>query len=141
MEVFMKKLIFATFISILVMSTVSAQGQGNAYQPITVNGTLQLRNGQIAVANGSTAYFVPALERYIGFIDSLKEGATVSVEGYAWGNYLEPSKVTIGGKSYDFSPNTFSQGQGGYGQTYCDGGHHGRMVCGGGHYGGYGRRW
>jgi hypothetical protein len=149
MEVFMKKLILAALITVLAMSTVFAQGQNGAPKSITVNGTLQLRNGQIAVVDGSTAYFVPALERYIGFIDSLKEGASVSVEGYAWGNYLEPSKVTIGGKSYDFQPSAYGGGTApGYGYGCGGYGHHGGGIMGYdngrsgyGHHGGYGRRW
>jgi len=125
----MKKLVFLAAIVCLATGTIFAQGWGGASQKITVNGTLQLQNGQIALASGNAVYFVPALGRYVGFIDGLKEGARVSVEGYASGNYLEPSKVTIDGKSYDFSPNNLSQGWGGYGYGDC---------CGG--YGQYSRR-
>jgi hypothetical protein len=108
----MKKLGFLTAVACLAAGTIFAQGWGDASQTITVNGTLQLQNGQIAVASGNTVYFVPTLGRYIGFIDGLKEGARVSIDGYASGNYLEPSKVTLDGKSYDFNTN---QGWGNYG--------------------------
>jgi len=125
----MKKLMFLTVVACLATGTIFAQGWGGVSQRITVTGTLQLQSGQIALAGGNTVYFVPTLGRYIGFIDGLKEGAGVSIEGYASGNYLEPSKVTINGKSYDFSSNNPDQGWGGYG------------YCGYGAYnsGGYGR--
>jgi hypothetical protein len=88
---------------------------------------VQLLNGSIAVNNGSTIYYVPALQRYIGFIDSLKEGAQVTIEGYSWGGpnpYLEPNKLSIGGKDYDLQPaqngNSYTMGHhgGGYGGGY-----------------------
>ena len=113
-------------------------GLGGVSQRITVTGTLQLQNGQIALAGGNTVYFVPTLGRYIGFIDGLKEGVGVSIDGYASGNYLEPSKVTINGKSYDFSPNNLGQGWGNNG--YCGGSYgSGGYGCGG--YGYRRGRW
>ena len=129
----MKKIVFLLVIAFIAIVTVFAQGWGGASQPVTVTGTLQLQNGEIALASGNTVYFVPALGRYIGFIEGLKEGARVSIEGYAWGNSLEPSKVTIDGKSYDFSPNIPARGWGG-GYGYCGNGY------GSGRYGrgGYG---
>ena len=134
----MKKLMFLTVVVCLATGTIFAQGWGGVSPRITVNGTLQLQNGQIALAGGNTVYFVPSLGRYIGFIDGLKEGARVSVEGYAWGNYLEPSSVTIDGKSYDFSSNNLSQGWGGYG--HCGYGPYSVAYSRGG-YGHHGGRW
>jgi hypothetical protein len=134
----MKKLMFLTAIACLSAGTIFAQGWGGVSRTITVTGTLQLQNGQIALASGNTVYFIPTLERYIGFIDGLKEGARVSIDGYASGNYLEPSKVTIDGKSYDFFPNNVSQGWVGYG--YCGYGPYGsgRYGRNGYGFGGYG---
>ena len=129
----MKKVGFLLVIAFMAIGTVFAQNWGGVSQKITVTGTLQLQNGQIALASGNTVYFVPTLGRYIGFIDGLKEGASVSIDGYASGNYLEPSKVTINGKSYDFSPNNPGQSWGGYG--YCG---YGPYASGGYGYGGYG---
>jgi hypothetical protein len=116
----MKKICLVLVIAVLAIGIVSAQswGRGNqrgASQSVTVNGTLQLQNGLIAVAEGNNVYFVPMLIRYIGFIDGLKEGAGVSVEGYVSGKYLQPAKVTISGKSYDFPANGYGQGRGGGG--------------------------
>ena len=130
---------FLTAIACLATGIIFAQNWGGVSQRITVTGTLQLQNGQIALASGNTVYFVPTLGRYIGFIDGLKEGASVSIDGYASGNYLEPSKVTINGKSYDFSPANPGQGwngnvQYGYGPYGCGG-----YACGG--YGYRRGRW
>ena len=107
----MKKFMLVLVIAVSVIGMASAQnwrnGWGNS-QVITVAGTLQLQNGAIAVASGNTVYYVPMLERYIGFIDGLKEGAQVNLEGYVAGNgnVLQPTKFTLNGKSYDLLANT-----------------------------------
>ncbi|GHV23000.1 hypothetical protein FACS189494_10570 [Spirochaetia bacterium] len=127
----MKKLVFSLVIGLAVVGIASAQGWGGqwgnpgwASQSVTVSGTLQLQNGTIAVVNGNTVYYVPILERYIGFIEALKEGAQVSVDGFVSpnSNYLQATKLTVGGKSYDFTVNApqgtpnNGYGRGGYGQ-------------------------
>ena len=117
----MKKLILTMIIACLAIGTASAQGWGGGWgvspQTISVSGTLQLQNGVIAVASGNNTYFVPMLARYIGFIEGLREGAQISMDGFASGNYIQPTKVTIGGKSYDFSANVPQRAAygGGYG--------------------------
>ena len=93
------------FIAVLLVGTASAQNRYNRQfesKSVTVDGTLKLERGLVAVASGDSVYFVPMLERYIGFIDGLKEGTNVSVEGYEFRNIIRPVKVTIDGKSYDF---------------------------------------
>jgi len=116
MEVYVKKIGFFLLIAVLAVGAVSAQSRGDLQRisrTVTINGTLQLERGNIAVTSGSSVYLVPSLTRYIGFIEGLKEGATVSVEGYEYGNVLYPVKVTIAGKSYDFA--TDAGGSGGFG--------------------------
>jgi hypothetical protein len=51
-----------------------------------------------------------ALTRYIGFIDGLKEGAAVTLEGYALPSpqnnpvkFLHIQKMTLNGKDYDLA--------------------------------------
>jgi hypothetical protein len=128
----MKKALLLVLAGIFLAGFVSAQQRrghnwgpnpGTPAQTITVTGTLQLQNGSIAVANGDTVYYIPVLERYIGFIDGLKEGAPVNVEGYVFHNrayaYLRPSKVTLDGKSYDFPSNNFVlDSRNGYGRNH-----------------------
>jgi len=103
----MKKIGLVIFIVCLAAGMASAQnwnnGWGTPTQSISVTGTLQLQNGVIAVVSGNTAYYVPSLTQYIGFIEGLREGAQISIEGYVSGNYVQPTKVTISGRSYDFS--------------------------------------
>jgi len=76
---------------------------------VTVEGTLKLEKGFVAVESGTDVYLVPMLNRYIGFIGGLKEGAKVTVEGRGFRNMIQPSKVNIDGKAYDF--NIPAQGQ------------------------------
>jgi len=76
---------------------------------VTVQGTLTLAQGTLAVVSGGTTYLVPRLSRYVGFIDSLKEGAQVKLEGTAFASQdaavknLAVDTLTVGGKSYDLS--------------------------------------
>jgi hypothetical protein len=109
----MKKLGLLFVITCLVIGTVFAQNQERERrsppETITVQGTLQLQNGVIAVKSGETVYYVPMLQRLVGFVDAIKEGNTVSIEGYANKTFLLPTKVTAGGKSYDFPAMGFAQ--------------------------------
>jgi len=70
---------------------------------VTVQGTLQLQNGMVAVASGDTVYAVPRLTRYIGFINGLTEGTNVTVEGTRVRNRIQPAKVTIADRTYEFN--------------------------------------
>ena len=81
------------------------QPQGNS---VSVEGTLKLEKGFVAVESGESVYIVPMLNRYIGFIGGLKEGEKVSVEGRGYRNMIQPQKVTIGEKSYDFAAPLFA---------------------------------
>jgi len=72
---------------------------------LTIEGTLKLEKGLIAVESGDEVYFVPMLTRYIGFLEGLKEGERVSIEGYGHKKIILPKKVTLGEKSYDFIAN------------------------------------
>ena len=104
----MRKTVFILAIAFLTIGAVSAQVWGPRTVPdrrvpesVKIDGTLQLHNGQFAVASGNNIYYVPMIARYVGFIDNLKEGANVSFEGYVSGNVLMPLKMTINGKTYD----------------------------------------
>ena len=107
----MKKIVVILTIALLAIGTISAQSPGrqripdrqNIPEPVKIEGTLQLQNGQFAVASGNNTYYVPMIGRYVGFIDGLKEGAKVSFEGYVRDNFLRPIKMTISGKTYDLA--------------------------------------
>jgi hypothetical protein len=141
MEVYMKRFFVFLILAIMIAGTISAQAireqqtpapqarneQGRNTAPqqgynrdrynnsVTIEGILKLERGSVAVESAGTVYYVPMLNRYIGFITGLQEGAKVSVEGYEFRNMLQPEKVTIDGKSYDFM--AWNQNQGpGYGR-------------------------
>jgi hypothetical protein len=64
----------------------------------------------IAVKSNDITYLVRGLNRYIGFIDGLKEGAAVTLEGFARPNpqndkvkFMSVQKLTLNGKDYDIA--------------------------------------
>jgi hypothetical protein len=79
-------------------------------EPVTVNGNLQLMEGHIAVAAEGKIYYINGpIQHLIGFIDGLKEGAAVRLEGPATtvpfnsnARFLWVTKLTFNGKTYDF---------------------------------------
>ncbi|MDR1971183.1 MAG: hypothetical protein LBQ46_04615 [Treponema sp.] len=85
-----------------------------ALEQMTLTGTLGLRRGAIVLETGEAAWYVPALHRFTGFIEGLKEGAAVTLEG--WGakiprsqgtadtGFLRVSKLTLNGKDYEVGP-------------------------------------
>ena len=91
---------------------VNPQARGEGQREITrvtVNGTLKLDKGFVAVESGEIVYHVPMLNRFIGFISGLREGTNVSVEGFQFRNMLRPTKLTIDGRTYDFPRETSMQ--------------------------------
>ena len=82
-------------------------------ESLTINGILSLINGRIALQNGQTTYYVHGLERLLGFVDGLKEGAAVTLEGFAFDVPPAPEeqdttyrsffveKLTLNGKEYE----------------------------------------
>jgi len=133
----MKNFIFFLTIAVLIAGTVSAQPIRDQRNPtpkeepeqlkdtaqpknsrvreaksVSVEGVLKLEKGFVAIESADTVYYVPMLNRYIGFITGLREGEKVSVEGYEFRNMIRPVKVTIAGKSYDFLSWNREQGPG-----------------------------
>ncbi|MCL2069685.1 MAG: hypothetical protein FWH19_01705 [Treponema sp.] len=116
----MRKFAFLTVFALLLSGTAFAQGWpwGTPPETITVEGTLQLQQGHIALSTGAAVYFVPGIARYIGFIDGLREGARISAEGFASGNFLQVSKFSIGGREYDLLADAQALGGPGWGAGY-----------------------
>jgi lipopolysaccharide export system protein LptA len=78
---------------------------------VTVSGPLTIVQGRIALKSGEVTYITAGLIRYAGFIDGLKEGAQVTLEGnaLAWEKdaktkHLRIRKMTLNGKAYDMAP-------------------------------------
>jgi hypothetical protein len=125
----MKRPVLALIAVLLTGGTAFAQGwtPGRA---LAAEGTLGLQNGVIVLTSGDTVYAVPALSRYVGFIEGLKEGARVSIEGYSGAyNLIYPSRITLNGKTYDLAPNP--PGALGYGMAPGRGRHAGYYGLGG----------
>ena len=112
------------FLSFTLAAAIFAQGWGprNPVDPelrrnrepqtetVTISGSLIVAHGFPALKSGETTYLVSGINRLVGFVDGLKEGAQVTLEGQAVsiqrdGNlkFLRPSKLTMGGKSYDLA--------------------------------------
>jgi hypothetical protein len=119
----MKRTISFILLAIVLVTMASAQGwvrspghgenqrRMPAAETVTVSGALAVSNGMPAVKSGDTNYLVGRILRLSGFIDGLKEGAQVTIEGRAFsapgdGNVkiLMPSKLTLAGKTYDVAP-------------------------------------
>jgi len=112
----MKRFLVFSVIAFLIAGIVSAEPIKEQRNPtpkavkekrepnsVTVEGVLKLEKGFVAVEkDADNVYIVPMLNRYIGFITGLREGAKVSVEGYEFNKMIHPTKVTIEGKPYDF---------------------------------------
>jgi hypothetical protein len=105
----MKKIALPVLVALMACGIAGAQTMPAT---TTVNGTLGLRGGRIILKSGDTTYYTRGLERFIGFIDGLKDGAAAAVEGYVSPPSLEgaeerlllPVKLTIDGKDYEVGP-------------------------------------
>jgi hypothetical protein len=80
-----------------------------AGEAVTVSGNLELVDGQIAVVADGVTYIAGGLRWLTSFIDGIKEGAAVTLEGWARTaplsdntRFLRISKLTVGGKDYTF---------------------------------------
>ena len=79
-------------------------------ETVTISGSLTVSHGCIAVTDGGITYLVNRLARFTGFIDGLKEGAQVTLEGTALTfprdetiKMLVPSKMPLNGRAYSLS--------------------------------------
>ena len=77
-------------------------------ESVNINGNLTLVRGMIAVKTGDITYLADGLNRFVNFIDGLKEGAAVTLEGNAFSfpqnekiKFLQVQKLTLSGKEYD----------------------------------------
>jgi hypothetical protein len=92
---------------------------------VKIEGKLALINGSIGIQVKEKTYYLAMPQYLFGFIDGLKEGAQVRLEGYEFSNARTPeyvqfrvTKLSFNGKDYDLSDS------GGYG------GGMGRMMGG-----------
>ncbi|MDR1858918.1 MAG: hypothetical protein LBQ69_05560 [Treponema sp.] len=76
----------------------------------SVSGNLTIARGMIAVNSSDVTYIARGLQRFVGFIDGLKEGAAVTLEGNVFPvprnetvKFLQVQKMTLNGKDYDLA--------------------------------------
>jgi hypothetical protein len=113
-----RKILFAMMVlgfAAMVQAQVWGPGWNRRNMPtnetLMVSGTMVVVQGMPALKSGDVTYFVSGISQLIGFIDGLKEGAQVTIEGVAMTSpsdknvkFLRPSKLTINGKIYELSP-------------------------------------
>lgn len=116
----MKKLVVLAVVALTACGAIFAQTVpvpygSPAYAQTTaplvkVDGKLTLINGIIGIKSGSKTYYLPMLQRLSGFVDGIKDGASVKVEGYEYPLAAAPeystvmvTKLTVAGKDYDLS--------------------------------------
>jgi uncharacterized protein YdeI (BOF family) len=100
----------------MIFAQANNQGdtrQGRNYGPrnvesVSVSGNLTIAQGMIAVNSGDITYIAGGLHRFVGFIDNLKDGAAVTLEGNVFPaprnetvKFLHVQKMTLNGKDYD----------------------------------------
>jgi len=101
----MKKIVLTCLLIAIICGSIFAQSNTPT---TTISGTLGLSNGRISVVSGNITYYVRGLNRLVGFIDGLKEGAQVSLDGFASAPTIEGQKdrlfqavtLTLNGKKY-----------------------------------------
>jgi hypothetical protein len=145
----MKRLIGVGIVALALVGALAAQSAPpppaqNAQAVVKVAGKLELINGHIGLKADGVSYYIPRIRQLVGFVKEVQEGAAVKVEGYAWPlpnqsgvSMLALTKLSIGGKDYDFDQ---AMGRGPFG----GGGMRGGMRGGRGQGmmdGGYGERW
>lgn len=132
----MKRIVGILMIGLLTAGALSAQAFGPGpgvpgaalatqnLQITKIEGKLALVNGMIAVQSGGKTYYLRGINQLVGFIDGLKEGASVKLEGYAVQFPAAPeyyhfmvTKLTVGNKDYDLSNRALGRGMmgGGFG--------------------------
>jgi len=102
----MKKMVLLCLFAAVICGSIFAQSN----TPITtIKGTLKINANRFSVVSGNITYAVRGLERLVGVVDGLKDGAQISLEGYAIAPTTEgqserlfnPVRLTINGKSYE----------------------------------------
>ncbi len=105
----MKKLVIIAMMGLVLAATLSAQNtQRTAAETLSISGTLAVENGLIALKTENQTYYTHGFQHLINFVDGLKEGAALTLEGYVLPYQRDPeylhfmsTKLIINGKSYE----------------------------------------
>jgi opacity protein-like surface antigen len=77
----MKKIIFTAIMIAALGAAAFARDKAPAMERKTLSGTLVIEYGQIALKTEDGLYYVRGLGQLAGFVDGLKEGAAVTLQG------------------------------------------------------------
>ncbi|MDR1174028.1 MAG: hypothetical protein LBK83_00980 [Treponema sp.] len=80
----MKKIILTAIMIAALGAAAFARNKVPALEQKTLSGTLVVEYGQIALRAEDGLYYVRGLGQLAGFVDGLKEGAAVTVQGTVW---------------------------------------------------------
>jgi hypothetical protein len=112
----MKRIVLCVFFAAAMSGILLAQDSGRPGsarrngppEKITLSGSLGLSRGRIVLESGGATYYIAGLDRLIGFVEGLKEGAAVSLEGWAFPlprsekeQIFRAAKISINGKDYE----------------------------------------
>jgi hypothetical protein len=112
----MKRIVLCVLFAMAVSGVLLAQDSGRPGSPrrnqapekITLSGSLGLSRGRIVLESGGNTYYIAGLDRLIGFVEGLKEGASVSLEGWAFPlprseteQIFRAAKLSLNGKDYE----------------------------------------
>ena len=148
-EFYMKRAVIVVLAIAVAASAVSAQGwgPGRAAPGVTapaeltkIEGKLSLVNAHPAVVVKDKTFYVGIPSRLFGFVDGLKEGAMVKLEGYEQPlpyatnvAMFHVVKLTLGGREIDLSQaGGFGRGMMGASGPYGNSGPGGRGMMPGG---------
>lgn len=91
---------------------------GLTVEKISLEGTLELVNARVAIKKDNKTYYVMIPSRLYGFVDGLKEGASIKVEGYSHAVpgvensfAVRVNTLELGGKTIDLGVDTAVMGQ------------------------------
>jgi hypothetical protein len=123
----MRKTVLIAVLVLTIAGGVFAQSNGTQNpgdkkgpEKITLTGVLGIKDGMIALEEGGVTHYLVGLNRFIGFIDGLKAGATVTLEGFAAPRFFRVTKLTIAGQDYEIGS--------GPGRDMGQGRHHGNGM-------------
>jgi hypothetical protein len=112
----MKRIVLCVLFAIAAAGILWAQHSGRPDssrrdrepEKTTISGSLALSRGRIALESGGNTYYITGIGGLIGFIDGLKEGASVSLEGWAFPlprseteQIFRAAKLSFNGKDYE----------------------------------------
>ncbi|MDR2607520.1 MAG: hypothetical protein LBC57_03940 [Treponema sp.] len=80
----MKKIILTAIMIAALGAAAFARDKAPAMEQKTLSGTLVVEYGQIALKAEDGLYYVRGLGQLAGFVDGLKEGAAVTLQGTVW---------------------------------------------------------